>query len=65
MKKFEYKEFTIKTKGLVTPSIPEAFMTQLNEFGKDGWKLIQALPLSEGYGRTSSVTFIMRREISL
>ncbi len=63
MKKYEYQQFTIGTKGLVAAKLPDAFINQLNEYGKDGWRLVQAVPFAEGYGRTSSVTFIMLREI--
>jgi hypothetical protein len=62
MKKFEYKEFTVKTKGIVSAKIADTFLNQLNDYGKDGWELIQAVPFAQAYGRTSSVTFIMRRE---
>jgi hypothetical protein len=63
MKKYEYKEFTVDTKGIVYAKIGDAFINQLNELGKDGWKLVQALPMAQSYGRTSSVTFILRKEI--
>ncbi len=65
MKKYEYKQFTVKTKGMVSAAIPDTVIPQLNESGKDGWKLVQAVPLAEGYGRTQAVVFIMRREITL
>ena len=65
MKNFEYKEFTIGTKGKVSIKITDTFLSQLNDYGKDGWELVQAVPIAMGYGRTSTVTFIMRRENSL
>ncbi len=63
MKKYEYREFTVETKGIVSAKIGDTFINQLNDFGKDDWKLTQAVPLAESYGRTLSVTFILRREI--
>ncbi len=65
MKKYEYKEFTVKVKGAVSVKMPDEFITQLNELGKDGWELTQAIPVAQGYGRTSVVTFILRRETTL
>jgi hypothetical protein len=65
MTKYEYKELTVKTKGVVSAKIPDTFISQLNELGKDGWKLVQTVPLTEGYGRTLAVVFIMRREITV
>jgi hypothetical protein len=61
---FEYKEFKVETSGLVSAKISNSFLTQLNDYGKDGWKLIQAVPFAQSYGRTSAVTFIMFREIN-
>lgn len=65
MKKFEYKQMTLVTNGYIHAKIPEKFTNQLNEYGSDGWELIQAVPLAQSFGRTSSVTFIMCREINL
>ena len=59
MKRFEYKEFTVETKGLVSAKISDTFLKQLNDYGKDGWEFIQAVPFAQSYGRTSAVTFIM------
>ncbi len=64
MGKYEYKQFTAKTKGTVAVTIEDTFITQLNDLGKDGWSLVQAVPLAIGYGRTTRVTFVMRRETS-
>ena len=47
MKKFEYKEFTVKTKGCISAKIPDTFINQLNDYGKDGWELIQAAQFAQ------------------
>ena len=65
MTKYEYKQFTVKTKGTVSMKMSDEFITQLNKFGRDGWKLTEAIPIAMGYGRTSVVTFIMRKETTL
>lgn len=65
MAKYEYTQFTAKTQGIVSVKISDEFITKLNEFGKDGWKLVQVVPIARGYGHTSSVTFIMRKETTL
>jgi hypothetical protein len=63
MKQFEYQQFTVETTGIVSAKLNESFINQLNMLGKDGWELVQALPIAEPYGKTGSVSFIMKKEI--
>ncbi len=63
MGKIEYKQLTVKTKdNIFSVTIDDTFIAQLNDLGKDGWSLVQAIPLAIGYGRTTRVTFVMSRE---
>ena len=61
MKKFEYTQFSMETKGIFSASLNEAFLNQLNGLGKDGWEFVQALPVAQPYGKTGEIIFIMKR----
>ncbi len=60
--KYEYKAFEVQTKGIIDTKLPVEFMAQVNEFGKQGWELVQILPLSENNGKTKRVIFIFKKE---
>ena len=64
MKKYEYRQVAVETKGIVIAKIAETFISQLNELGKDGWEFVQALPLAQPYGKTGSVIFMLKREVN-
>jgi hypothetical protein len=65
MKKYEYRQFTVETTGILTAKLAETYVNQLNDLGKDGWEFVQALPLARPYGKTGSVTFLMKREVNI
>ena len=61
MQKYEYKQFTVETKGVISSILAETFIERLNELGSNGWEFVQAIPMAQSYGRTGSVMFILKR----
>ena len=63
MKKWEYLTEIIKTKGVFTKIDADEFNQTLNDFGKEGWELIDKTPVAMDLGRTASVVCVFKREI--
>jgi len=60
---WEYRHLDVPTKGLLGVSLPQEFLDDLNRLGKEGWELVQALPLATGTGITERVIFVLKRQI--
>jgi len=67
MEKWEYKIIPIVTKGWLSAKVePCKLEEHLSSLGKEGWELVDILPLTEqsGWGsRTGEVILILKRKI--
>jgi hypothetical protein len=64
MKKFEYKTFTVPTKGWMKYKLNfEALEVQLNELGKLGWEVVTSMSNVYHGGSYASNVIILKREI--
>ena len=61
---WEYYIDKVKPSGMVVPNLDHITVEALNMRGKNGWELLQIVPLSRGGGRIEQVYFYWRREIS-
>jgi len=62
--KSEYRQLHATTRGFFSPRLPGDCFDQLNRLAKEGWELVQAVPLAGlPNGRTDRVSFILRREL--
>ena len=59
---WQYRQLEVKTQGFFQTKLPEHSFSQLNELAQDGWEVIQVVPITEYNGRTTRVSFILRRE---
>ena len=64
MQKFEYATLVIDSTGLLTTKLDHnVFHTRLNEYGADGWELVNLLSWTLN-GDTREVTAIFKRPLS-
>ena len=67
MEKWKYKIIPLVTKGWLSAKIePRKLEEHLSSLGKEGWELVDILPLTEqsGWGsRTGEVILILKRKI--
>jgi hypothetical protein len=61
---WEYRQFTVSTKGWVDIKLPEKYIARLNKLAKNGWEVDQLVPIHTGISGTSSVVFLLKREQS-
>jgi hypothetical protein len=65
MKKFEYQTIIIEPKGIFGGKInADSFTQTLNNMGKQGWELVNAVSSNEAYGGTKNIVCIFKRELS-
>ncbi len=65
MKKFEYKIFTVPTKGWINYKLNiEALDTQLNTFGKQGWEIATSIGSVYETASYKKNIIILKREIN-
>lgn len=67
MKQYEYTilNFYTTATGFMGTSSQinmEHVLPELNRAGADGWEIVGALPITEGYGRTVSISYTLKRE---
>ena len=61
--KWEYQQLQVEARGLLSTRLPDDFISELNELGKDGWEVDQVVGLQIGMGTTAAVVFILKREL--
>ena len=61
--RYEYTQFQVPTKGWLDAKLPEQYLTELNRLARQGWQVDQAISLHRGMGETTSVLFLLKREI--
>ena len=66
MPKFEYATLVFESAKFLGNSKldHEAFHKRLNDYGSEGWELVNVFPLARGYGDTREVTAIFKRPCS-
>lgn len=67
MKQYEYTMLNFDTTaagflGTSSQISMERVLPELNRAGADGWEVVGVLPLTEGYGRTVSISYTLKRE---
>ena len=61
---YEYKFVKVKLSGMKLEA-EEDYQVMVNNFAKDGWRLMQVLtPPTVGYGTTGYYEFVFEREIN-
>ncbi len=65
MIKTEYKQLVLKITDFLSfvGDFKEEDTKKLNELGKDGWELVQSVPIARAFGRTDKILFIFKRDI--
>ena len=64
MRKWEYETIIFNTKGIFNSSFDaDSFKRTLNEFGQEGWELIEQTTSTQ-LGDTRSMFCVFRREIT-
>ena len=61
--KWEYQQRDVPTHGILSVTIPEEWLDELNRLGSEGWELIRAVPLAVGAGTTERVIFVLKRQV--
>jgi hypothetical protein len=63
MTKFEYATITFDTTTFfVGASLDHAkFHAKLNEYGREGWELVNVFDMNRGHGRTYEVVAVFKR----
>lgn len=64
MKKFEYMTLTAgQSQSLLGGQFElETLHDQINEYGEQGWELLSVTPITEGYGKTHMLLYMLKRE---
>jgi hypothetical protein len=61
--KYEYKQLHVPVKGWTSASLSDDYIFKLNELAGQGWQVDQSVPLALGMGGTTTVVFLLKREI--
>ena len=60
---WEYRQLDVPTRGMLSARLPDDCFDELNRLAKEGWELVQAIPVAVGAGMTERVIFVLKREV--
>ena len=60
---YEYRQWTVNTKGWIDLKLPDQYIAQLNELARQGWEVDQMMPVHSGVSGTTAVVFLLKRRI--
>ena len=63
--RWEYQGVVIDVGGWSNPNEKDAIkgVDRLTELGRQGWELVNTIPLTQGYGKTAYVVHYLKRAI--
>jgi hypothetical protein len=61
--KWEYRQWVVHTKGWLELKLSDQYIDQLNKMARQGWQVDQMMPVHTGITGTTTVVFLLKREI--
>jgi len=61
--KWEYRQWSVGTKGWIDLKLPDQYIDQLNELARQGWEVDQMIPIHTGISGTTAVVFLLKRQL--
>ncbi len=60
---YEYRQIQVDVRGWFKASLSDRYIADLNRLAKDGWEVDHILGLQVNMGTTTTVVFILKREL--
>jgi len=64
MNRVEYKVVKLPMKGFFTKDVSPDLESSLNSEGRDGWRLVNSITPSGGFGESEKLVLVFMRELN-